>query len=404
MNIRLLLAIVIIAVTAILGSRIISRGRRLPLGLDHLLVSGTSYIFIGLALGPLGLDVLDRPTLGQLQPALLFALAWIGFLFGLQFEVRQLKRLPRFYFSITAIQALVTFTVVTLPIYWLLQWHYRSSSPLFLLAQAVILGSAACCSAQAALAIAAQMPGVGNRPLLRLLRYVSSVDGLFGLSFFTFAVLVMGGAAGGGAGSPAVAVVQWFTATLLMAGAPALILIVLSRTRLVRQEFPLFLMGSVMLCAGMAHTVHHTPLISGVLCGVLVANFSRHRLRALAVVMPSEKPIYIILLLIIGADWRLTFDFSLVVLAAYFILRLLGKLAGLRLATRVFRPQFPVPGLLGLGLVSEGGLAIAIIVSYRLLHSSAVSDALVTIIIISVLIGELIGPRLILGLLRREET
>jgi len=120
--------------------------------------------------------------------------------------------------------------------------------------------------------------------------------------------------------------------------------------------------------------------------------------------MPSEKPIYIILLLIIGAGWRMTFDFSLVVLAAYFMLRVLGKLAGLRLATLIFRPQFPVPGHLGLGLVSEGGLAIAIIVSYRLLHASAVSDALVTIIIISVLIGELLGPRLILGLLRREEN
>ncbi len=40
MNIRLLLAIVIISVVAILGSRVISRGRRLPFGLDHLLVSG----------------------------------------------------------------------------------------------------------------------------------------------------------------------------------------------------------------------------------------------------------------------------------------------------------------------------------------------------------------------------
>jgi hypothetical protein len=400
MSIRLLLAIVIIAVVAVLGSRIISRGRRLPFGLTHLLVSGTAYIFLGLILGPKVLDVFDRPTLDQLQPALLFALAWIGFLFGLQFEIRQLRRLPRFYFSITAVQALVTFVTVTLPIYLLVQWFYPNSAPLFLLAQAVILGSAACSSAQSALAIAAQSRTLANRPLLQLLRYVSSVDGLFGLSFFALAIIAMSGV--GGSGSPVAAVIQWILATLLMAGAPALILIILSRTRLVRQEFPLFLVGAVMLCAGMAHTMHHTPLISGLICGVLVANFSRHRLRALAVVMPSEKPIYLILLLIIGADWVISLDLTMVMLLAYFLLRLLGKLAGLSLATRIFRPQYPVPGLLGLGLASEGGLAIAIIVSYRLLHAGPVSDALVTIIIFSVLIGELLGPRMILALFKRE--
>ncbi len=400
MNIRLLLAIVIISVVAILGSRVISRGRRLPFGLDHLLVSGTAYIFLGMALGHSGLDVFDQATLVMLQPALLFALAWIGFLFGLQFEVRQLRGLPRYYFSITAVQAVITFIAVTLPVYLLLHWHYQSSSSLFLLSQAVVLGSAACCSGQSALAIAAQSRTLANRPLLQLLRYISSVDGLFGLFFFALAIGVMSGAAG--SGSLAAATVQWLFATLLMAGAPALILVVLSRTRLVRQEFSLFLVGAVMLCAGMAHTIHHTPLISGMICGVLVANFSRHRLRALAVVMPSEKPIYIILLLIIGAGWRLSFGFSMVVLAVYFTLRLLGKLVGVRAATLAFRPQYPVPGRLGLGLVSEGGLAIAIIVSFRLLQSSAVSDTLVTIIVFSVLIGELIGPRLILDLFERE--
>ena len=90
-------------------------------------------------------------------------------------------------------------------------------------------------------------------------------------------------------------------------------------------------------------------------------------------------------------------------MAAYFVLRLLGKVVGVRAATLAFKPQYPVPGRLGLGLISEGGLGIAIIVSYRLLHTSVVSDALVTIIIISVLIGEVIGPRLILELFKREE-
>jgi len=42
-----------------------------------------------------------------------FGLSWIGFLFGLQFEVKRLMTLPRRYFSITAIQSSIVFILVS---------------------------------------------------------------------------------------------------------------------------------------------------------------------------------------------------------------------------------------------------------------------------------------------------
>ena len=97
---KFLLAILIIALIALIGSRMTYLNRRLPLGIRNILLTGTEYIFLGIILGRTGLNVLDPETLTKLEPFLLFGLCWIGFLFGLQFEAFQLKKLPRFYFSI----------------------------------------------------------------------------------------------------------------------------------------------------------------------------------------------------------------------------------------------------------------------------------------------------------------
>ena len=53
-----------------------------------------------------------------------------------------------------------------------------------------------------------------------------------------------------------------------------------------------------------------------------------------------------------------------------------------------------MPPQLGLGLISEGGLAVAIIINVTLLYP-ALSDVLITIIVLSVIINEYISPALI---------
>lgn len=140
---------------------------------------------------------------------------------------------------------------------------------------------------------------------------------------------------------------------------------------------------------------HNSPLISGFICGIIVANFCRHRLRALETLVHSEKSIYIILLIIIGAGWKLTFNYILVITAIYFMVRILGKMIGTFMATRTLKADFNIPSTAGLGLISEGGLAVAIIMNFSCLYPS-LSDYLVTIVIISMFINEIIGPKLML--------
>jgi len=65
------------------------------------------------------------------------------------------------------------------------------------------------------------------------------------------------------------------------------------------------------------------------------------------------------------------------------------------MATRALKADFNIPPTAGLGLISEGGLAVVIIMNFSFLYPS-LSDYLVTIITLSMFTNEIIGPKLML--------
>jgi Kef-type K+ transport system membrane component KefB len=240
-----------------------------------------------------------------------------------------------------------------------------------------------------------------NRGLAELLRYISSVDGLFGILFFTIAISIIPGMKE--SSFEWFVTSKWLALSIAIGIVSALILISLTNRKLSQDELLLFLIGTVLFCAGLTHTIHHSPLVSGLICGILFANFSHHRIRALTIVVHAEKSIYIMLLLILGASWSFKPDFSLVLMAAYFLLRLVGKIVGSFIAIKSFPPKYIVPWYVGLGLIPEGGLAIAIIVNFKLHPVMGIADAMITVIVLSVLISELMGPFCIIKLFKGRE-
>jgi hypothetical protein len=401
MQMKLLFAILIILFISLLGSRLTFLNRRLSLGFRNIMFTGTEYIFIGALLGGMGLDVLDGEALKQLEPFLVFGLCWVGFLFGLQFNRRQLKHLAGHYFSVSAVQAFVTFVFVSLSMYWLLE-RYTDFPELVRLMIAVTLGSSASCTAQSALAIVSKNYKFKNRRLLDLMRFISGLDGLYALIFFAAALSLFPNAEVGSFNL--LSSLEWTAVTCAIGVLPALILISLSRVRFTDQEFLVFVIGTVILCGGLSHQIKYSPLISGMICGVITANFCRHSIRAFSVVQHAEKSLYIILLILLGAGWDFKFkvDYILLLTAVYFAVRVVGKYIGAMIAAKSHHFDYHVPASIGLGLISDGGIAAAIIIDFKLLYP-AFAYPLITIIIITVLVNELLSPWLILGRFDKDE-
>ncbi len=390
---KLLLAILLLIVISVLGSRITFLNRRFFLGFRSLLLTGTEYVFIGVLLGGMGFNILDLDALKKMEPFLIFGLCWIGFLFGLQFKVRMLKNLPRFYFSISAVQAILTFLLVTLALFFLFKKFAVVPQSVLLLA-AITMGSTASCTAQSALAIVSHNYKFKNRRLLDLMRYISGIDGFYALCFFAVALSIF---PEGEIGEfNLYRSVVWLLISCVMGIIPALIFISLSRIRFSKQEFLLFLIGTVTFCGGLAFQMHYSPLVSGFLCGIFIANFCRHRLRALSEVLHAEKTIYIILLILLGAAWNLKMDFILVIAGIYIIIRAFGKFFGTFMGIRLFKPGYHVPPTVGLGLISDGGFTVAIIMNFMLIYPSF-ANPLLTIVVLSLIVNELFSPWLILS-------
>lgn len=396
---KLLLAFVIILAVSILGSRFTFLDRKHSLGFRNILFTGTEYIFIGVLLGNMGLDLLDTDALQLMEPFMVLGLSWVGFLFGLQFKIQKLKTLPGYYFYISAVQALVTFLVTAGAMYWVLKRNTALSENVLVMA-ALTLGATAAGTAQSALAIVGQNYKFKNRRLLDLMRYISGIDGIYALIFFTAALSIF----------PAGEILPfdiyrsliWLGVSIALGVVPALILIALGRTRFAPQEFLVFLIGTVIFCGGMAYQLNYSPLLSGLVCGIVTANFCRHHMRAFSELLHAEKSIYIIMLLLLGAGWRFSMSQGLLYAAVYVAVRFLGKYIGALTGARVFKPDYPVPTSLGLALISDGGVTIAIIINFNLLFP-AISAPLVTIVIFSVFFNELISPWLILGRFDKNE-
>lgn len=397
---KFFIAIIIITAIALVGSRVTFLNRRLPIGFRHILFTGTEYIFLGLLLGSVGLNLLDQGTLAELDSFLLFGLTWVGFLYGLQFEVRLLRNLPRYYFSITAIQSFIAFALTSAIVFIGLVTVLKTTFGVSLL-WALVLGVTASCSAQSALAIVNQNYRIENKGLLELMRYISSVDGLFALIFFAVCLSLF--PASRSEAFNVFATIKWLGFSLVTGAIPGIVLIILSRSRFSQQEYSLFIMGTILLCGGLSHQLETSPLISGLICGVILANFCRHRLRALQIAAQAEKSIYIILLLIVGAMWQAKLDISLVLGSLYFLVRTFAKVVGAFVATHIFKPKYDVPAKLGLGLISEGGLVMAIILNFKF-SFPVVVNPLITIVVISVLASEILSPRLILLQFEKEKV
>jgi hypothetical protein len=350
---------------------------------------------MGILLGKMGLNMIDPKILISLEPFLFFGLSWIGFLFGLQFDFKSIKNLPRFFFSISAIQAFVTFLVVTPVIFFSFKTFSNIPAGTILILS-FALGSASVCTAQSALAIVCNNYRFKNPKLFSLLNYIAGIDGIFALALFSLTFIIF--PLSGSTKFDLTASLKWLLLALTIGMITAFIFIILSRVRFSQQEFIVFILGTVLFGGGLAMKTNNSPLLIGFISGLIIANFCRHRLRALEIMVHSEKSIYIIILVIIGASWKLDFNFVLIITGFYFLFRLLAKLMGVFAATRSFKFDFHVPWSTGLGLLSEGGFAVAIIISFSIFYP-ALSDYLITVVVISMIINEFISPKLILSLL-----
>lgn len=398
-----LIGALILILLGLLGARLSLAAARAPLGARLILASGTHFIFLGFLLGDHVFDLFNRSLIDQLYPFLALGIGWIGFLFGLQLDRRHLRRFPPRYLMITILQAVLAFAIFLALGSVLLSgadaWGEHRTLALF------VTAATACVSTPAGIALISHSFLVrGN--VSQLLYFIASLDAVVGIIALQITYAFQGRATFAPAGAIVAQPIAWIGLAVLLGAVFGVLFLWITWTKPGSREMMLFLLGLVLFAGGAALYLGLSPLFVATIAGAIVANLSPLRRRAYALLQAWEQPIYVILLILAGA--LLTFPTWFVVPLAlgYLLVRVVAKLVASYLATHAVRLPFRAPAEIGAGLVSQGGISLAMVVSVVLTYGAleldgrAIVDVVFSTVVLGVMASELAGPFLTQRLLR----
>jgi len=362
----------------------------LPAGAKFFFLTGTEFIFIGLALGDQFIGVLDRTTIGHLGPLFSLGLGYFGLVFGLQFEIGKIRRFPRAFVSATAIQAAVTFVWVFAPFLWLL---YQIDPAASTVGSALAIGAVACCTSPTMIALIVKESACRPTGAVDLIRYIGGFDTIIGFTLFGAAVCMMHHAPPP-LGIDYLPVLQWIGASIVVGIGMGVLLHLLTQVHCAEDELWVFIIGIITFAGGVSLFFGLSPLFVNMVAGITAANLPGSKDRVFVALARQEKPFYIVFLILAGAVWRPGTLLGLVLAFAYLVFRIVGKVLGGYVAVRAIAGEFSVSPWVGFGLLSQGGVAIAMAMDFYLSGGSPLIDVIVAMLVLAVIVNELISPEL----------
>jgi hypothetical protein len=380
----------LLVLVAFLGSQFLFKRKKLLLPLSYFFLSGFIYIFLGLSLGKNGLNVLSPGVLEGLNPLISLGLGWVGFIFGFQLEYRYLRRFPKKYIELSLLQSLFVICLVLAAFGWLLRFLFPTEPSSLVYGLAVVLGLFLSLNSPSLLNFASsEIPQKGN--YFHLARFLVSVSGFWGIGglalvasfwhfpFFESNTLVKG---------PVLLLCSTIFPVLV-----AYVFHFLTIKKTSEHDLLVYLLGMVFFASGTAAYFNLPSLYVCMVMGITFSNLTRIQEKLYPLILSTEKPFYIIFLILIGALWEFNLDYKVALLVAVLlILRVAGYSFPLPPFGKLLRFSFPLPAIFGLCFLSSGGIAVAFIVSLKLIYPFPLIDVFVSVALITTVLSELLSP------------
>ncbi|MDD4154439.1 MAG: cation:proton antiporter [Bacilli bacterium] len=351
----------------------------------------TGYLLIGLLLGPFVGRLFSAQTIADFSIISDIALGFIAFSIGCEFKLSSLKKIGSKVVIITIFQALLAAIVVGVAI-------YAFSRDVAL---ALTLGAIATATAPAAtLMVVRQYKAKG--PIVDTLLPVVAFDDAIGLIVFSILLSISKVVATDSALSvEAILVaplVEIFLSLVIGAALGALLALVMRFFKSRANRLTLMI-TTVFLGVGITAlfaVIDWYSLSSLLLCMMIGAVFSNLRRDSNMVIEGVDRwtpPLFMFFFILSGAELDLTVILSVGIIGIVYILaRSLGKYFGAYLGALTTKSDKPIRRYLGLTLLPQAGVAIGMakVVSDEM--PAQIGTKIVTVVLCSVLVFELIGP------------
>jgi hypothetical protein len=319
-------------------------------------------------------------------------------LFGFQFEIAALKRFPAHFFPAAVLESAITLIVVFAGVYLALP-HIGEMPDNVRTVMALALSGAAACTAQTALSLFSGRGMAGRQPTIRLLRYLSSIDGLVAMMVLLPVFIYFPGTQPG-PDPPAIFGTGALSAILFFLGLIVLFNLFLARRR-DQRELAMITIGMTLFVSGFALVMNFSPLIANFFVGACMVNVTLEKEKIYNTLVAIEKPLYLLLLVFLGSAWHFAGIWGLLAGIGYCAIRFAGKLIGGAAVSRVCAGIEKYPGAIGLGLIEQGGFSLAILYDFYMTFQSDSIAVIVGIALVAVVLNDLLSPAM-LGRMLKE--
>jgi Kef-type K+ transport system membrane component KefB len=343
----------------------------------------TGYIIAGVIIGPYVLNIISHEMVKNMEFVSDVALAFIAFSVGRFFKKEVFQETGAGIIAITLLESLSAGLFVALALHYKfdLDWDF-----------CFLLGAIATATAPASTMVTIrQYHARGN--FVNILLQVVAFDDAVCLLAFSIAAAVVN--ANMSAGLSAAEIIMPIVCNTVASGVGILSGIILSEliTPGRSEDNRLILTIAILLgIAGLCAAVDISPLLSCMLFGTTYINMTKDK-ELYQQVEKFTPPIFSIFFIVCGMNLNVSSLGGLGVIGIYyFFIRIAGKYLGAYLGCALFKTSKAIRNYLGLALIPQAGVAIGLAFLGRRMLPDDLGKMLLTIILSSSVLYELIGP------------
>lgn len=372
----LFLKISIIILVGLLGGRIAKK-----FGLPS--VSG--YIVAGLLLGPSFIDLVSNEGLNSLGFITDIALAAIAFSIGNEFLLSDMKKVGNKIFLLTIAEVIGALVIVFMTMYFIFNQSFEFS---------IVIASMSAATAPAGIVMVIRELRADG-PLVKTILPVVALDDALGIMVFSVA-LSIAKMTSGLADFTLIQIVSdpliEIFGSLLLGFLLGLGLTYLANKAKGRDELLKISLAFILAAVGAANFFNMSPLLTAMMMGGTLVNLMHNSKRVFDNINSFTPPINLLFFTLAGMSLDLKILASVGMLGVGYILaRAIGKMLGAGVGAKALGESETIQKYLGLSLLTQGGISIGLSVIVRN-ELPQFSQSIVTVILFSVLVFEILGP------------
>ncbi len=347
----------------------------------------TSYLILGVLLGPYVLNIIPRNLMGSMSIVADIVLSMVAFSLGQVFELESIARVGKRIFLISWGEVIGAFVIVTLVM-------YAVGVPLY---EALLFGGIAPATAPAAtVMVIRELKAKG--PFTDTLLGVVAIDDAWGIIVFALAesvakMLVRHGA---GRSEVLVSLVHAAGAVIAALALGAVVAFLFSKlTKFFRSDTDILVgvFGAILFTSGVATYFNLSDLLANMAFGAVLANLLKSPSQYFDVLKRFDWLLYLFFFVLSGASLELEKLKELGLWGiVYTIARPFGEYIGAFTGALIGKMDKTIRNYIGLGLVPQAGVALGLAILVRHEFSDTIGPGFLTVIIASTVISEIVGP------------